>query len=197
MTTTLPRLAADTRYVLTGFPVALASLVLCVTTVSLGVGLAVLWVGVPLVLAALGLARTFAVAERDRISAVLGTPVPQPAYGTGARRMLTDPRSWRDLAHALLRWIPNTVSFSVVAGWWAAALGSLTWSLWGWSLPDGPDDHELPELIGLGDAYLTAVVFYLVLAAFFALTLPAVARAAARFEAECSRALLGRRDGGA
>ncbi|MFB9184972.1 sensor domain-containing protein [Dactylosporangium sucinum] len=190
---TLPRLAADTRYVLTGFPVALAAFVLCLTTVTMGVGLAVVWVGVPLAVAALTLARTFATAERARVADVLGEAVPRPVYRTGTWRMFADPQSWRDLAHALLRWIPSTVAFCIVVSWWAAALGSLTWSLWGWALPDGPDDHELPELIGLGDAYLTAVVFYLVVAAVLAVTLPAVTRAAARVEAGFARALLGPR----
>jgi hypothetical protein len=194
----LPQLVGDTRYVLTGFPLGLAGVVLCLTGFAAGLGLAVVWVGVPIMIAAMMLARGFAVAERERIANVLGRPVPQPDYRTSegtARRLvatLTDPQSWLDLAHAAVRFIPSTIAFSLVLAWWAGLLGSLTWSLWGWSLPNGPDDRDLPELLGFGDSYLTSIGFYLVLAVLFAITLPAVVRAAALLEARFARALLSR-----
>jgi hypothetical protein len=192
------RLVADTRYVVTGFPLALAAAVLCVTGVAAGIGLAVLWIGIPLTVAALLLSRRFATAERARVAAVLGEPVPHPAYRvpgtpTTAREriaVLTDPQTWRDLAHACVRVVPSTIGFSFVVTWWAGVLGGVTWSLWGWALPDGPDNRDLPELLGLGDAYGTAVVFYLAAALLFAVTLPTVARCAARLEARFARALL-------
>jgi hypothetical protein len=192
------RLLADTRYVVTGFPVALAAVVLCATGFAVGAGLAVLWIGVPVMVAALLWSRRIAGAERARITAVLREPVPAPRYRTArtsspigaAIAMLSDPQSWRDLVHATVRFIPSTIAFSVVVAWWAGLLGGLTWSLWGWSLPDGPDNKELPELLGFGDAYLTTVAFYLVVAVLLALTLPAVARGAALFEARIARALL-------
>ena len=71
-------------------------------------------------------------------------------------------------------------------------VGSLTWSLWGWSLPDGPDDRDLPELLGFGGSYLTSISFYLDLAELFAITLPAVVRGSALLEARFARALLSR-----
>ncbi|GAA0477558.1 hypothetical protein Ade02nite_68430 [Paractinoplanes deccanensis] len=185
------RLGADTRYVLTGFPVALAALTLCVTGFSLGLGLAVVWAGVPILAATLMWARGFAAVERAR----LGLANPVYRTGTGVRRMiapLADPRAWRDLAHAILRFIPSTVAFSFVVSWYAGILGGLTWGLWGWALPGGNGDDDLPELLGLGDSYGTAVGFYLVAAVILALTLPAVTRGAARLEAGFARALLGR-----
>ena len=196
----LPRLVSDTRYVLTGLPTAVASITVCLTGAATGLGLAVVWVGVPLTVAALLAARRFADAERARIAPVLGRPATRPDYRTvestsRAWRLLgalADPQSWRDLAHATLRIIPGTVSFALVATWWAGVLGGLSWSLWGWALPDGPDDSKLPELLGLGDAYLTNVLFYLVLALFFAATLPAVARCAALLDARFADRLLNR-----
>ncbi|GAB3864709.1 sensor domain-containing protein [Dactylosporangium cerinum] len=185
------RVAADTRYVLTGFPLALGGLVLCMTGFVAGVSLAVVWVGVPLMIAAMTLSRVFARAERARIAAVLGKAkaeaeagqVRQPRH----RVAFTDPQAWRDLAHASLRIIPSTVAFSVVVTWWAGVLGGLSWALWGWALPDG---QGLPELLGLGDAYLTAVAFYLVAALLFAVTLPVAVHGAARFEARFAQVLL-------
>ena len=76
--------------------------------------------------------------------------------------------------------------------WWAGALGGLTWALWGWALPSGPDHRDLPELLGLGDSYLTATLFHAVAALLFLVTLPAIVRGAAVLEARFARALLGR-----
>ncbi|GAA3236374.1 sensor domain-containing protein [Dactylosporangium siamense] len=184
----LSRVAADTRYVLTGFPLALAGLTLCMTGFVAGVSLVVVWVGVPLMIAAMTLSRAFAGMERARIAAVLSEagPVRQPRYRGG----LTDPQAWRDLAHASLRIVPSTAAFSVVVTWWAGVLGGLSWALWGWALPDGEGAQGLPELLGLGDAYLTAVAFYLVAALLFAVTLPVAVHGAARFEARFAQALL-------
>ncbi|MFI5891799.1 sensor domain-containing protein [Actinoplanes sp. NPDC051513] len=190
------RLVTDTRYVLTGFPLAVVAFSVCLTGFAAGAGLAVVWVGVPLLAAALMWARGFAAAERARVAPVLGAALPAPSYRTAASAslparliaVLADPQAWRDLTHAVLRLAPSTIAFSFVATWWAGVLGGATWSLWGWALPG--DDVELPELLGFGDGYGTIVLFYLAVAAVFALTLPAVARAAARFEAGFARALL-------
>jgi hypothetical protein len=189
-------LATDTRYVLTGFPLALAATILCVTGFSIGAGLAVVGAGVPLLAATMLWSRGFATAERARVAPVLGAALPDPTYRAATSEslparliaVLTDPQSWRDLAHAALRLVPSTIAFSLVATWWAGVLGGATWALWGWALPT--DDVEVPELLGFGRGYGTIVTFYLIVAAFFALTLPAVARWSARFEARFARALL-------
>ncbi|WP_229076298.1 sensor domain-containing protein [Actinoplanes sp. DH11] len=190
------RLGADTRYVLTGFPLALASVVVCVTGFSLGLSLAVLWVGVPVLIASMMMARGFAVSERARVATVLGAPVPEPEYRAGGPSLLsrlaavlTDPQAWRDLAYAAVRWAPNTIAVTVVLTWWAGVVGGLSWGLWGWALPK--DGTELPEMLGLGDDYLTVVALYAVLAMLFVASLPAVVRWAARFEARFAVSLLG------
>jgi hypothetical protein len=192
----LPRLATDTRYVLTGLPLAVASVVVCATALSAGLGLAVLWVGVPLTFFALMQARGFATTERERIARVLGREIQTPSYRTAEAStllprlwaVLTDGQTWRDLAHATLRWIPSTIAFTVVATWWAGILGGLSWALWGWALPDG--NAELPELLGFGDAYLTNVAFYAAVAALLVVTLPLVARKSALLEARFAEQLL-------
>ncbi|GAA4603649.1 sensor domain-containing protein [Actinoplanes octamycinicus] len=186
----LPRLLSDTRYALTGLPLAVASVIVAVTPFAAGLGLAVVWIGVPLLIFAMAVARRFADLERARIATVLGTAVRRPAYPTTIKARLTHPQSWRDVAHALLRWIPSTIAFVLTATWWSAMLGSLTWGAWGWSLPDGPGNHELPELLGITDSYGGIVLFYLALSVVFAITLPAVVRGAAVLEARFGRALL-------
>ncbi len=191
-----PRVATDSRYVLTGFPLAAGALLVPVAALAVGAGLEVAGVGLPLMLFALMQARGFAAAERERVAVVLGRQIPDPVYRavdsstlpTRLRSVLADRQTWRDLAHAALRWIPSTVAFIVVATWWAAIVGGLTWALWGWSLP--ADGAEVPELIGLGDSYSTNVGFHAAVALLFILTLPPVARWAARFEARFAERLL-------
>ena len=191
-------LGVDTQYVLLGFPLGIVTIVLGAVGFALGLGLAVLWIGVPIMVASLMVARGFATLERARIGPVLDGRVPHPYYkkrrdGSRVRRVLTpltDAQSWLDLLHAVFRFIPSTIAFCFVIVWWAATLGGLSWALWGWSIPNGPDDQDLPDLLGIGSAYSTRIVFYLVIGAFFALTLYPVVRGAALLEALFARALL-------
>lgn len=186
----------NTRYVVGGLPLAVASAIVCLTAFAVGVSLAVVWLGVPLMVFALGMSKGFAESERGRIAKVLGEPIARPEYRTTDstnlfKRLLTvlgDAQTWRDLGHASLRWIPSTISFTLVGTWWAGVLGGVSWGLWGWALPHG--DVELPELLGLSDSYSTIVVFYLAVGAVFAVTLPAVVHLAARLEARFAAKLL-------
>jgi signal transduction histidine kinase len=194
----LRQLGIDTQFVLLGFPLGIIALVLCVTGFALGLGLTVVWIGVVIMTATLIMSRGLATLERARIRPVLRRAVPHPYYkkrpGAGFRRRalapLTDGQSWLDLLHGIFRFIPSTLSFSFVVTWWAATLGGLSWSLWGWSLPAGPDDHDLPDLLGFSHDYGTRVTFYLVIGVFFALTLYPVVRGAALLEALFARGLL-------
>ncbi|HEU4349502.1 MAG TPA: sensor domain-containing protein, partial [Actinoplanes sp.] len=194
----LRRLALDTRFILVGFPLGLLAVVLSMTGFWLGVGLSVIWLGVPLLMAVMLMARGFAAVERARIAPVIGRRMPHPHYKRPAgpgfwRRVLTpltDGQSWLDLLHTMFRFIPSTIAFSVAVAWWAAALGGLTFPLWDWSIPRGPDNTDLPELIGLGDATSTRMAFYLAAGALFALTLYPVVRSVALLEALFARVLL-------
>jgi hypothetical protein len=176
------RLLADTRYVLAGFPRALAAGVIGTVGVTLGLGLAVLWVGVPLLLGTLAVTRGFADAERARLRSVLGDLSCKPHCRTARA---ADPQSWWDLGHALLRFLPSSLAFGLVVSWWGSVIGGVTWGLWGWALPD----RGLPYWIGI-HSYQATVVLYLILAGLFALSLPAVARRAALMEARFARKLL-------
>jgi signal transduction histidine kinase len=194
----LRRLGVDTQYVLLGFPLGLITVVLCMTGFFLGLGLTVIWIGLPVLTATLFAARGFATVERARIGPVLGRGVPHPSYkrtpeGGVVRRTLlplTDAQSWLDLLHGMFRFIPSTIAFSFVITWWAGALGGLSTVLWDWSIPRGPDDIGLPELLGMGDATSTRLILYTAIGLVFAATLYPVVRGAALIEALFARALL-------
>lgn len=196
----LRQLAIDTQYVIIGFPLALVTLVLGVAGFGVGVSTTILWVGIPLLTGTLMMSRGFATAERARIGPVLGQRIRQPIYkhgrGKGAVRRLvtpfTDGQYWLDLLHGIFRLVPSLIGFCLVVIWWAGALSGLTWWLWGWTVPDGPNDQNLPELLGLGSSYLARSVFYLALGIFFAGTMYWVVRGTALMEAQFARGLLSR-----
>jgi signal transduction histidine kinase len=194
----LRQLGLDTQYILLGFPLGLVAVVLTMVGFFLGLGLTVVWVGLPIMTATVLMARGFATLERGRIAAVLGRRMPHPFYKRATvpgfwRRILTplaDAQSWLDLLHGMFRFIPSTFGFAFAVTWWLGAVGGLTFVLWDWSIPRGPDNTDLPELIGLGDAWSTRVIFYMAAGAFFALTLYPVVRGAALLEAMFARGLL-------
>jgi signal transduction histidine kinase len=194
----LRRLGIDSQYVLLGFPLGIITVVLCMTGFWLGVGLSIIWIGLPILMAVMYLSRGFATLERARIAPVLGHPMHHPDYKSRPNAALlgrfltplTDGQSWLDLLHCVFRFIPSTIAFSLVVTWWAGAVGGLTWGLWGWTLPNGPNDQDLPELLGLNGDYGTKVAFYLAAGIFFAGTLYWVVRGAALMEAWFARGLL-------
>ncbi|WP_305785805.1 sensor histidine kinase [Symbioplanes lichenis] len=189
----------DTQYVLLGFPLGLVTLVLTLTGLGLGIGLGVLWFGVPLLAGTLMVSRGFATIERHRLGPVLGRQLPHPYYKKTApgqpwvRKLITpitDGQSWLDWVHGLLRFIPSTIAFCFTVVWWAGLLAGFTYWAWGWTVPNGPDDQQLPELLGMGDSFGVAAVFYLALGIFFLGTLYPVMRGVAIMEAAFARGLL-------
>lgn len=199
----LARLGRESAYTLTAFPIALASFILTVVLVSLGAGLAVLWVGLPIAIAGLMGARGFAHVERVRLSKLDGSPIPLHRYTAakpGAswfRRMLsqlTDPQSWFDVLWALVGLVTGTIAWSVALTWWAGAVGGLTYWFWEHWLPvDQPGNQGLAELIGLGTGRFVEGVMNTVFGIVFALSLPWVVHWAASMNAGVSDLLLNSR----
>jgi signal transduction histidine kinase len=193
----LRQLGIDTQYVLLGFPLGIISISLCLPFFFLGVGTAIIWIGILIVPATLIMARGFAALERARIRPVLHRDMPHPYYkkrkeGGFLRRVITpvtDGQAWLDLLHAVFRFIPSTFAFAFTVAWWVGALGGLSWSLWGWATL-GEGNEGLPELLGFNSDYTTDVIFYLVVGAFFAVTLYPVVRGVTLLEALFARGLL-------
>jgi signal transduction histidine kinase len=196
----LSRLGKDTQHILLGFPLGLIAVVLSMTLFWLGVGLSIVWIGLPLLMGTFLMVRGLAVAERARVGAVLGHRLTHPGYKRAAgaslwRRMFTpmsDGQNWLDLLHAMFRFIPATIAFSFVLTWWVGAISGLTFPLWDWSISRGPDNTDLPELIGLGTGTGVRYGFYLACGLFFALTLYPVVRGMALMDTAFSRLLLSR-----
>ncbi|MFC0528286.1 sensor histidine kinase [Phytohabitans kaempferiae] len=193
------QLAADSGYVLLGFPIAVASFIVSVTGLALGIGLGVTVIGLPILAGALYAARAFADMERLRMPIVLPLDRIRPQYRTtdeGAsvwRRVVTpiaDTQSWLDLAHGIIKFPISIFSFAVTVAWWAGAIGGCLYWTYAWVIPNDPDDTDLAELLGLGDSIGARIAMYTAFGLFFLITLPVVVRGCALLEASFGKALL-------
>ncbi len=195
----LAQLGVDSAYVLVGFPLGIIAFVVIITGVSLGGGLLITLLGIPVLVATIFAARGLAEVERMRMLSVLRQRRIRVRYrqappdGGWWRRMFTplgDVQSWLDMLHGVVRMPINVATFSIVVTWWATALGGLTYVFYGWAIPQSPDNTELPELLGFGDTLTNRISFYLIVGIVFTFTLPFVVRGCALVEAWLGRALL-------
>ncbi len=193
------QLGIDTAYVILGFPIAIVSFVIAVTGFSNGVSLLITVVGLPILAGTLFAARLFADIERMRIPAVLRRPRTRPTYrapepGDSAWKRIINPlgqtQFWLDLAHGVLHFPIATATFCIVVTWWSMAVGGTLNVAWDWSIPRGPDDQSLAQLIGLGDSTFARVGLQTAIGVFCLITLPAVVRGCALLSAGFSRSLL-------
>ena len=198
-TTRVRQLGVDSGYVLGGFPLGVVGFSAVVTGLSAGVGLLVVLVGLPVLVVTVLAARLFADIERRRIPAVLHRPRIRPTYRTSQAgeglwtRMITplaQAQSWLDVVHALLFFPIAVLTFCVVVTWWAVAIGGTLTVAWDWSIPRGPDNTSLAQLIGLGDSAFARIGFQTVVGLLCLLTLPVVVRLCALAQAGFSRSLL-------
>ncbi|MFG1916288.1 sensor histidine kinase [Micromonospora sp. NPDC048898] len=197
----IPRqLFVDSGYVLLGLPLAVASFVVLVAGFTVGIGLVVTVIGLPILSGTLYAARGLADIERLRLPAVLRQPRIRPHYrlpepGANAWRRIfvpmRDAQSWLDLAHGILRLIAAAGTFLVTVIWWAAAIaGSLYW-VYDWALPRPTgEDQDLAQLLGLGDSTTARIGLNTALGVFFLITLPIVVRGCALLQASFAKAML-------
>jgi len=196
----LSQLGADSAYNLLRFPLAIAAFVAVVTGLTLGAGLLIIWVGVPVLAVALLVARGFATVERAMITPVLGYDVPQPAYrrpeGSRVRRLMTpirDPQTWLDSLHGIVAFPFAILGFVVTVTFWSIALAGLTYGAWDWTLPDpstSADNTDLLELLGFSSTAGARITFYTLVGVVAAVILPFAVRGTALLQAQLSRALL-------
>ncbi|MCX3060702.1 sensor histidine kinase [Streptomyces beihaiensis] len=130
-------------YLLLGLPISVVMFVWTVTSLSVGAGLLVTFIGVPVLAAGLAGARAFGSLERVRARALLGVEVTSPdpvrprkggpMAWIGA--MLKSGVSWRHALYALLHFPWATFAFSVAVTFWATGWALFTYPLWQWVLP--------------------------------------------------------------
>jgi signal transduction histidine kinase len=194
----LRQLGHDTAYVILSLPLAVAGFVLVVTGISLGAGLLITVIGIPVLVATLFVARGFAHLERVRIRPIVRRrPVPivykrpQPGAGWWARMFtpLKDGQAWLDVLYAHARLGISVATFSIAVTWWASALGGITYWFWQQFLPANNHD-DLPYWLGFGRSDNGRIAFYTAVGIFATLTLPLVLRIIAYAEAWVAHIML-------
>ncbi len=190
----LSRMWRETGYLLTGFPLAIASFNILLTGLALSVSLLIVWIGLPIAVGTLAVARMFATIERSRLRS-LGMDLPRAYYRRvqqgwrGWLGTLRDPQSWLDTLHGLLIFPIAIFTFVVTVTWWAGAAGGLTYWFWSQWLPeDDADSETLAELLnwGISDSALNAII-----GAALLVTLPFVIHAMTALQAGFGRIHLG------
>lgn len=198
-------------YLIAGFVLAMVALPVLTALFSIGVSTVVLVIGVPVLAAALAVARGFAAADRFLLRLTPGPRVPAPRRsirvddGTGFWRTLFRPlrqgHDWAALLHGMIvNPVLSTVTFSVAVSWIAAGLGGLTYWFWGIFLPQEQDGNapwvryvaeSLPWLFGGWDVWTVEVVLFLVGGVIFTLTMPWVLDGLVRAHRAIVTAMLG------
>ncbi|MFI2643289.1 sensor histidine kinase [Streptomyces sp. NPDC018610] len=130
-------------YVLLGLPVGIALFTYAVTMVSLGAGLLVTFLGIPVLAGALVGCRGFGALERVRARGLLGLEVgdPEPLRMSGrgvlawTGAVLRSGASWRALLYAVVQFPWAVFSFVVAVVFWSLGWSLLTYPLWFWVFP--------------------------------------------------------------
>lgn len=109
-------------FLFSSFPIGVAAFVLLVTFGSLGLGLLITIVGLPLVALTVWIWISIAKLERFRVRWLLGQPIPAPyrpvpemATWKRAKIVMTDPAVWRDLVYDFLLFPICIVEFALTA----------------------------------------------------------------------------------
>jgi signal transduction histidine kinase len=189
---TLRRAGRNLAAIIGMFPVAVAAFVVCTTLFSLGVSLAIFFIGLFVLVACLAVAGWSAAMTRALLgyAGVSLKPTRYPPLSRGLRgklRRLGHAQSWRDLLFVLVNFILATFSFSVAVSWVAAGPGGITYWFWSRFLPDG--NQGLPYLLGFPGRFAD-VVLNEILGVIMLLTTPLVLHGLVRLHGAVARGLL-------
>lgn len=196
------RLLRDSSYTLTALPIGVTTFALMVAGLSAGAGLVIVWIGLPLLVGTVLVARGFAQLERLRLRSLQGLVAPAPSYpkaesdASPLRRLLTPLRgaqSWLDTLWGIVGFVTGLVAFLVTVIWWSAAAGGLSYWFWQRWIPES-GDTTLAELLGFGEGRDPEIWLNLGLGGFALLTLPFVVRAVAAMHSGTAHAMLNGRE---
>jgi signal transduction histidine kinase len=117
------RTYARVLYLLMAFPIGLATFLLVVVGGALGGGLAIVWVGVPILLGLLAASRALAALDRRLANALLGTQIDAPAQQrsrggsiwTQVKALVSARTTWSSLLWLVLRFPLGMLAFCTIA----------------------------------------------------------------------------------
>ncbi|MGW7061596.1 sensor histidine kinase [Streptomyces sp. NPDC054904] len=138
-------------YLLIGLPLSTLYFSLAVAGVSLGAGLLVTFVGVPVLAGVLAMCRGFGQVERARVRGLLRVPLADPAPVRAAKggllpavgALLKSGSAWRHLLYSVVHFPWALFTFVLSLTLWAAGWGYLLYPLWFWVIPAFTDQPGL------------------------------------------------------
>ncbi|TRV77691.1 sensor histidine kinase [Streptomyces sp. 130] len=130
-------------YLMLSLPISIVLFTFAITMVSLGAGLLVTFLGIPVLAAGLVMCRGFGMLERTRARALLRLDVADPAPVRGRKSglmswvgaALKSGVSWRHLLYSLLHFPWAVFAFCVALTLQAWGWAALTYPLWHWTVP--------------------------------------------------------------
>ncbi|MFD8686814.1 sensor histidine kinase [Streptomyces sp. NPDC059651] len=130
-------------YLMLSLPISIVLFVFAITMTSVGTGLLITFLGIPVLAAGLAACRGFGALERARARGLLKLDVADPAPVRGRTgglmswvgAVLKSGVSWRHLLYALLHFPWAVFAFSVSLSLWAWGWAALTYPLWHWVFP--------------------------------------------------------------
>ncbi|MFG2984125.1 sensor histidine kinase [Streptomyces sp. NPDC048258] len=145
-------------YLLVGLPLSILYFSLAVTGLSLGAGLLVTFLGVPVLAGVLAVCRGFGRLERGRVRALLGTDIAGPAPVRAKKSgplsamgaLLKSGSAWRHVLYSVIHFPWAVFSFCVALVFWASGWAYLLYPLWFWVFPAYTDQPGL-QLFQNGD----------------------------------------------
>lgn len=190
-----PPLLGALAYLLLNFPVGLAAFIFLVTTVSVGLSTAIIWVGVPVLAISILTWRGAAALERRRVHAMLGTYIatpyrPLPAGGGKWKTRLKDGATWKDFAYFLLLGPIGIAEFVLMVTLWSASVWLVLLPLWFGLAPNDWYPEVWGWVLGHVDSTWEALPWAAVGAVLLAVTV-ALTRALGVLHARFARAMLG------
>lgn len=200
--TRLRQTGRDFIYLLVSGPIMLAAFVAAITALSVGAGLVVMLVGLPLIVGSLYLARFAATIERRLGPALTGVKA-VPATYTGRDRSahwlrqlttpLNDPQSWLDIAWVGIGFVFSTFSWSLALTW-VAAIAMIVIGPLGFLFPGfNAGGHGLAFLFDASPSPLFVLIIDVALGVVAALTAPSVSRWLAVTQRRLANALVSTR----
>jgi signal transduction histidine kinase len=125
------RTYAAALYLLLALPIGIVAFVLLVVGAALGVGLAVIWVGVPILLALLAASRAFGAFDRALANRLLGTAIQAPdaqrtrggSIWTQVKGLVRSRTTWRSILWLTLRFPLALLGFTLPIASAAVAVG--------------------------------------------------------------------------
>ncbi|MFC9246679.1 sensor histidine kinase [Streptomyces sp. NPDC057136] len=130
-------------YLMLSLPISAVLFSFAIAMTSLGIGLLITFLGIPVLAAGLAMCRGFGAMERTRARSLLNLDVADPAPVRGQKSglmswvgaVLKSGVSWRHLLYALLHFPWAVFAFSVSLTLWAYGWSALTYPLWHWVFP--------------------------------------------------------------